>query len=83
MDITIPALGIAMEEVLLIEWLRRPGDDVAEGDPVAEIETDKTTVELTSPVSGRLGAHLYEAGATVPVGATIARVRTGEEGGDG
>jgi pyruvate/2-oxoglutarate dehydrogenase complex dihydrolipoamide acyltransferase (E2) component len=73
-SIVIPALGIAMEEALLVRWLKQPGDLVATDEPVAEIETDKATVELVSPVKGQLGPHLVDEGLTVPVGAAIVEV---------
>jgi pyruvate dehydrogenase E2 component (dihydrolipoamide acetyltransferase) len=73
-DITIPSLGVAMEDALLVAWLKQPGDAVEPDEPVAEIETDKSTVELVAPVAGRLGPHLYAEGATVPVGVVIAAV---------
>jgi pyruvate dehydrogenase E2 component (dihydrolipoamide acetyltransferase) len=73
-DVVIPSLGIAMEEALLTSWLRQPGDVVQQDDAIAEIETDKATMELTSPVAGVLGPHLFESGATVPVGVAVATV---------
>jgi pyruvate dehydrogenase E2 component (dihydrolipoamide acetyltransferase) len=73
-DVVIPSLGIAMEEALLTSWLRQPGDVVQQDDAIAEIETDKATMELTSPVAGVLGPHLFEEGATVPVGVAVATV---------
>ena len=72
--IVIPSVGIAMEEALLVRWLKEPGDEVAADEPVAEIETDKTDMEVTSPVSGKLGPHLVEPGAIVPVGNAITEV---------
>jgi pyruvate dehydrogenase E2 component (dihydrolipoyllysine-residue acetyltransferase) len=75
-EITIPSIGIAMEEALLLKWLKAPGDDVAVGEAVAEIETDKATMELESPAAGRLGPHLVEPGAIVPVGAVVVEVLT-------
>jgi pyruvate dehydrogenase E2 component (dihydrolipoamide acetyltransferase) len=75
-DITIPSLGVAMENALLVVWLKRQGDAVEADEAVAEIETDKSTVELVAPVAGRLGPHLYAEGATVPVGVVIAAVYT-------
>jgi pyruvate dehydrogenase E2 component (dihydrolipoamide acetyltransferase) len=63
-----------MEEALLTQWLLQPGDTVTVEEPVAEIETDKATMDLTAPVAGVLGPHLFAAGATVPVGAAIARI---------
>ncbi len=73
-EITIPSLGVAMEDALLVTWLKREGDAVEADEPVVEIETDKSTMELVAPASGKLGPHLYEEGAVVPVGAVIAAV---------
>ena len=73
-EIAIPSIGVAMTEALLVKWLKEPGDEVAAAEPVAEIETDKATMDLESPVAGRLGSHLVEPGAIVPVGTVIVRV---------
>ena len=73
-EIVIPSVGIAMEEALVVKWLKEPGDDVAADEPVAEIETDKATMDLESPVDGRLGPHLFEPGAVVPVGTVVVEV---------
>ena len=51
-SVTIPSVGIAMSDALLIRWLKEAGDEVAEGEAVVEIETDKTTMLLESPVAG-------------------------------
>jgi pyruvate/2-oxoglutarate dehydrogenase complex dihydrolipoamide acyltransferase (E2) component len=79
-EIRMPALGVGMEEGLLIRWLKQPGDIVAADEGIAEIETDKATVELPSPASGRLGEHLFEEEALIPIGATM--VVLYEEGDD-
>jgi pyruvate dehydrogenase E2 component (dihydrolipoamide acetyltransferase) len=73
-DIVIPSLGIAMEEALVVRWLKQPGDEVMADEGVAEIETDKAIVEVKSPTAGTLGAPLVELGAAIPVGTVIARV---------
>ena len=73
-DVAIPAVGVAMEEALLVKWYKQPGDDVGANEPVAEIETDKATMDLESPVAGRLGPHLVEEGAVIPVGTVIVEV---------
>lgn len=78
-EVFVPALGMAMEECLLVEWLHGPGDEVSEGDPVAIIETDKATMELTSPGDGRLGARLVEAGSTIPVATVVCHLLEGDE----
>ncbi len=73
-EIVIPSLGVAMEEALLLRWLKEPGDEVTTDEAVAEIETDKTTMELTSPMNGLLGPHRFAPGAIVPVGVAIVSV---------
>ena len=64
----MPALGVAMSEGLLLQWLKSTGETVTAGEPIMEIETDKATVEVESPVAGVVGPLLFEAGAIVPVG---------------
>jgi pyruvate dehydrogenase E2 component (dihydrolipoamide acetyltransferase) len=71
-EIFVPASGMAMEDVLFTEWLKQPGDQVEAGEPVAVVETDKSTVELSGTGAGRLSGHLVEAGARVPGGTTVA-----------
>jgi pyruvate dehydrogenase E2 component (dihydrolipoamide acetyltransferase) len=71
-EIFIPASGMAGEDVLVTEWLKEPGDEVAVGEPVVVVETDKATVELSGTTAGRLSRHLIEAGARVPGGTTVA-----------
>lgn len=63
----MPKLGNTVEDCLLARWNKRAGDAVAEGELVAEIETDKATFELTSPVDGTLLATFFQAGDLVPV----------------
>ena len=78
--IIMPKTGMAMEEGVIIEWLIKEGDKVSRGDIVAEIETDKSTMELESDYEGTILKILYPAGATVPVVKTIAWVgEPGEE----
>jgi pyruvate dehydrogenase E2 component (dihydrolipoamide acetyltransferase) len=72
--VTIPALGMAMTEALLLTWLKQPGDSVVDGEPIAEIETDKATMDLESPAAGILGRHLFEAGALVPIASPVCRI---------
>ena len=71
-EIFIPASGMAAEDVLVSEWLKQPGEEVAAGEAVAVVETDKATVELSATVPGRLSRHLVDAGARVPGGTTVA-----------
>src|SRR5580692_7107421 len=65
--VEVPKLGNSVEECIIGRWLKHPGDTVAPGDVVAEIETDKTTFEVTAPVGGKLLAAFFDEGAVVPV----------------
>ncbi|GAB4154893.1 MAG: pyruvate dehydrogenase complex dihydrolipoamide acetyltransferase [Candidatus Promineifilaceae bacterium] len=78
--IVMPKLGFDMREGVLVGWLKQVGDRVEKGDVVAEIESDKATLELEAQVAGILLQTLEEAGAVVPVGANLAIV--GAEGED-
>ena len=70
----MPQMGYDMEEGTVIRWLVEEGAEVALGDAVAEIETDKAAVDFESPVAGVLLKVLVAEGTTVPVGETIAIV---------
>lgn len=78
--IVMPKLGFDMREGVLNTWLKKMGDTVNKGDIVAEIESDKATLELEAQVSGTLLQLLHEPGDVVPVGANMAIV--GAEGED-
>jgi pyruvate dehydrogenase E2 component (dihydrolipoamide acetyltransferase) len=78
-EIFIPALGMAMEEATLVEWLRQPGDAIASGDIVAVVDTDKSTIDIEAEADGTLGPHLFEAGTSVPVGVAIAHILSERE----
>ena len=76
--VSMPKLGFDMAEGTLVRWVKNEGDAIAKGDVLAEIETDKATVEVESSFSGVVARHLVEAGAIVPVGTPIAVI--GAEG---
>jgi pyruvate dehydrogenase E2 component (dihydrolipoamide acetyltransferase) len=65
--VEMPKLGNTVEECVITRWLKQKGDSVASGDPVAEIETDKATFEVTSPVAGTLLDTFFSQGSLVPV----------------
>ena len=74
-DIKMPALSPTMEEGTLAKWLVKEGDEVSSGDLLAEIETDKATMEFEAVDEGRIGKLLVEEGAEgVPVGTVIAQM---------
>jgi len=73
-DVTVPALGESITEGTLAQWLKKPGEQVAEDEPIASLETDKVTVDVPSPSAGILTETLVNEGDTVAVGALIARI---------
>jgi len=71
-SVVMPALEIAQETGKLVAWRKQEGDQVAKGEILLEIETDKAVMEIESPGDGILAAVKAQAGAVVPVGQTIA-----------
>ncbi|HJP41626.1 MAG TPA: dihydrolipoamide acetyltransferase family protein [Dehalococcoidia bacterium] len=76
-EVTMPQMGADMTEGTVVRWLKQVGDTVTRGELIAEIETDKATVELEAFEEGTLLKHLAPEGETVPVGEVIALL--GEE----
>jgi pyruvate dehydrogenase E2 component (dihydrolipoamide acetyltransferase) len=77
--VTMPKLGFDMQEGTLVRWLRSEGETISKGDVLAEIETDKATVEVESSASGVVRRLLVEQGSVVPIGAAIAIVGAKDE----
>src|SRR5512143_2128042 len=77
--ISMPKLGFDMAEGTLVRWVKNEGENVNKGDVLAEIETDKATVEVESSASGVVRKLLVEAGAVVPIGNPIAIVGSADE----
>lgn len=70
-EITMPRLSDTMEQGTVVKWYVAEGDTVAAGDILADIETDKATMELQSFDDGTMGAIVAAEGATVPIGSVI------------
>jgi pyruvate/2-oxoglutarate dehydrogenase complex dihydrolipoamide acyltransferase (E2) component len=70
-EVFIPAVGMAMEEAYIEEWVKQEGESVEAGDVVALIETDKAQLEVSCETSGTVGKHRFAVGDSVPVGETI------------
>src|SRR5919106_9673 len=70
----IPEIGESITEVQIAEWLKREGDAVQADEPLAVIDSEKTTFELPAPAGGRLVKILHEAGDTVKIGETVAEI---------
>jgi pyruvate dehydrogenase E2 component (dihydrolipoamide acetyltransferase) len=71
-SIVMPALEMAQETGKIISWLKKEGDSIAKGEPLAEIETDKVVLEIEATADGVLAGVKASAGDVVPVGQTIA-----------
>jgi pyruvate dehydrogenase E2 component (dihydrolipoamide acetyltransferase) len=71
-SIVMPALEMAQETGKIISWLKKDGDAIAKGEPIAEIETDKVVLELEAAADGVLAGVTAAAGDVVQVGKTIA-----------
>jgi pyruvate dehydrogenase E2 component (dihydrolipoamide acetyltransferase) len=77
-EFKLPDLGEGLTEGEVARWLVSEGDEVAEDQPLVEIQTDKTTVEIPSPAAGKVAQILVEEGKVVPVGTILVVI-----GGDG
>ena len=71
-DIKVPPLGESVTEAIIAKWLKAPGEAVAADEPVAELETDKVTLEVPAPTAGVMVSHAVAVGETVGVEAVIA-----------
>jgi pyruvate dehydrogenase E2 component (dihydrolipoamide acetyltransferase) len=78
--VIMPRQGQSVESCILVEWLVNVGDEVAEGAPLASIETDKAVFEVESPAAGTVLAQFFDEGSDVPVLMNIAAI--GNEGED-
>ena len=76
--IELPHVGESVIEGTIGKWLKKPGDKVERYEPLVEVVTDKVTMEVPSPVDGSLVKILAEEGETIPMGAPIAEIETGE-----
>src|SRR5258708_19517870 len=75
-EITMPRLSDTMQEGTIARWLKKPGDEIKKGDVLAEIETDKATMDLEAYEEGTLHQILAQEGETVPIGQAVALIGT-------
>ena len=76
-EVVMPAVGVGMQEGVLMRWYKQPGDRISVGEAIAEIETDKTTMDLESHFEGTVGPHLIGPNTLVPVGTPLTTVDDG------
>ncbi len=77
-EIRVPTLGESVTEATIGQWFKKPGEAVNVDEPLVELETDKVTVEVPSPVAGVMGAIEVEEGDTVEVGALLGAIAAGD-----
>ena len=78
-SIVMPQMGYDMQEGIVVRWIKKEGEPVARGDVLAEIETDKATVEFEAFVAGVLRKIVAEEGVSIPVGQLIAVITGPDE----
>ena len=69
--VKLPKWGLSMEEATIVEWMLGPGDDVAQGEALATVESEKAEMELPSPVTGVFAKALVDEGETIDVGTEL------------
>jgi len=77
--VSMPKLGFDMAEGKLVRWVKAEGETVQKGEVLAEIETDKATVEVEALVAGVVRKHLIPEDTSVPIGEPIAVIGTADE----
>ena len=79
-DIRVPTLGESVTEATIAKWFKKEGDAVKADEPLVELETDKVTVEVPAPVSGKLEKIVAQTGSTIAVGALLGSILEGAVG---
>ncbi|WP_394691548.1 2-oxoglutarate dehydrogenase complex dihydrolipoyllysine-residue succinyltransferase [Hoeflea sp.] len=77
-EVRVPTLGESVSEATIGTWFKKAGDTVKVDEPLVELETDKVSIEVPSPVSGTLSEILAKDGETVEVNALLAQIAEGE-----
>src|SRR5829696_7563681 len=77
-EFKLPDLGEGLTEGEVARWLVAEGQDVREDEPLVEVQTDKTTVEIPSPAAGRVARILVQEGQVVPVGTVLVVIGDGQ-----
>ena len=77
-EIRVPTLGESVSEATIARWLKKAGDAVAVDEPLVELETDKVSLEVPSPMAGVLAEIMAEEGTDVEVGALLGTIEEGE-----
>ena len=79
-DIVVPELGESVTEATIIKWFKNVGETIALDEPLVELETEKVTIEVPSPIAGAITAIIAQDGADVEVGALLCQIEEGAAG---
>src|SRR5579883_2819762 len=77
-EIVVPTLGESVTEATVGKWFKKPGDAVKADEALAELETDKVTLEVNAPVAGVISEIVVKEGETVAVGAILGAIAEGQ-----
>ena len=75
MDFLVPKLSATMDSARVLRWLKQPGEKVALGEALVELETDKAAMEVESPIDGTLDMVIAGEGSELPIGGLLARLK--------
>lgn len=75
-EVRIPKWGLTIEAMTIVDWLKQVGEDVREGEPLCEVDTDKAQTEIESPATGKLVELTANPGDECKVGQVIAVLET-------
>jgi 2-oxoglutarate dehydrogenase E2 component (dihydrolipoamide succinyltransferase) len=78
-DIVMPPVGESVTSGMIAAWIKNPGDVVGKDEAIVSVETDKATVDVPSPVAGKLKAVKFKVGAEVKIGDVLAEIEPGEQ----
>ena len=76
LTVKVPKLGLTTESVVLSEFVKAVGAEIAQGETIALLEADKASVDVVAPIGGRLIQLLAEPGAELAIGAPLAIIET-------
>ena len=81
-DVLVPQMGEGLQEVLIVEFFKNPGDRIARDEPFYSMETDKATMDVECPHDGTLVEWLASTGDTLHIGAPVCRMEVAVVGGE-
>jgi len=77
-DVVVPQLGESVTTAFIAQWFKQPGEYVAEGESVLEVDSDKASLEVPAPVGGVVGQYLVSEGDEVAIGTAVVRIAPGD-----